>query len=299
MNCIVKKTKWFIVAMLVVLVVGMTLFGIFGFNNAVDYRDGYELQVSVNQNIDQAKDVMKDTADKYLSDNGLKTASYAIQELDDGATVIYKLYGDVTNHADTLESALNTALQANEKTKSVQAEVMVNTILGDSEMQFGWVILAVGISVVAIFLYMLIMERLASALAVIGASIASLVLFVAIMGITRIPALPYVEVLTAFSAIFGAVLSVTTTRRYKEEIKSVVGKYSASAIACNVINKDFKKYLFALIAVFVAAVAISALLVPYMMFAGLQILVAGIAAVCSAYVVTPIIWTAVMSIKNK
>jgi hypothetical protein len=60
-----------------------------------------------------------------------------------------------------------------------------------------------------------------------------------------------------------------------------------------VANAECKKYLFTLISVFIAAVAVSAFFMPYMMFAGGQILIAGVSAVAVSYTITPVMWTAV------
>jgi hypothetical protein len=137
------------------------------------------------------------------------------------------------------------------------------------------------------------MEKLASAVAVICSAILSFLVFVALTSITRIPAIPYVEVLTAFSAVLGAVLSVTTVGRYKEELKNATGKVNTGELAVKVANAECKKYSFTLISVFIAAVAVSAFFMPYMMFAGGQILIAGVSAVAVSYTITPVIWTAV------
>lgn len=293
MNIIVSKMKWLIIAILVVLVAGMTMFGIMGFNNTVDYSDSYEVQVSVDQTISSAKETLKNTTEKYFSEKGISAVSYATQTGDEGATLIYKFNQDISAKVVDLESALNTALEANDATKGVTAKVAVAVLDGDNSMQVGWLLLALGIAVVVIFLYTLIMEKLASAVAVICSAILSFLVFVALTSITRIPAIPYVEVLTAFSAVLGAVLSVTTVGRYKEELKNATGKVNTGELAVKVANAECKKYLFTLISVFIAAVAVSAFFMPYMMFAGGQILIAGVSAVAVSYTITPVIWTAV------
>ncbi|MBQ9734958.1 MAG: hypothetical protein IJV95_03755 [Clostridia bacterium] len=298
MNGLIKKFKWFIVATLAILVVGMTLFGIFGFNNTVDFKDSYEVKVSIDQNVDDAIKILKETTDEYFESNGINDKDYAFQEAAEGATLIYKfanvdktLEGKLAGLTDKLNTALTTT--------GAQATVDINKVSGVNDLQTGWVILALGIAMVAIFIYLLIMEKLASAVAVICSSALSMLLFVAIMAITRIPAIPYVEVLACLAGIIAAVLAVTTVGRYREEVKNANGKFSAQAVAESVAKKDKKKYLLALIATLVAAVAVAAFFVPYIMIMGAQIAVAGLVATFAAYFMTPFMWTLIKGRKNK
>ena len=47
MKCtLLKKIKIFFVVALALIVVGFTMFGIFGFNQTVDYKPSYEVQAS-------------------------------------------------------------------------------------------------------------------------------------------------------------------------------------------------------------------------------------------------------------
>ena len=298
MNGLIKKFKWFIVATLAILVVGMTLFGIFGFNNTVDYKESYEVKVSIDQNVDDAVKILKETTDKFFETNGIDDKGYAFQTQGDGTTLIYKfssLSDAQLAKIDGLESVLNTALAST----SAEATVEPNVVSGANDLQSGWVILALGIAMVAIFIYLLIMEKLASAVAVICSSALSTLLFVALMAITRVPAIPFVEVLACLVGIIGAVLAVTTVGRYREEIKNTTGKFSAASVADAVAKKDKKKYLLALIAILVAAVAVAAFFVPYIMIMGAQIAIAGLVATFSAYFMTPFMWVLIKGRKNK
>ena len=52
MNAISKSMKWFTIVVIAVLVIGMTLLGVFGLNDTVDFKESYEVQVSVDQTYD-------------------------------------------------------------------------------------------------------------------------------------------------------------------------------------------------------------------------------------------------------
>ena len=160
-------------------------------------------------------------------------------------------------------------------------------------------LIAYGVGIVAIFLFMLIMNKLASAVAVVASSFVSTLLFLSLMAITRIPAIPFVEISMMIAGAFGAMLSVATVGRYREELKNNVSeKYSCKEIANSVSRTELKKYVFILIGVLVASFAVFAFLTPYLMILGGQIGLAGICAILSAYFVTPMVWSAIKS-KNK
>ena len=242
MNGIIKKFKWFIIATLAILVVGMTLFGVLGFNNTVDYKDSFEVRVSIDQTTDDAIEILRETTDKYFDEKGVNDKGYSFQVMGDGATLIYKFSSmdDATvAKINALETVLNNALAST----SAEAEISIDEVSGANDLQSGWVILALGIAMAVIFIYLLIMEKLASSVAVICSSALSMLLFIALMAITRMPAIPYVEVMACLAGIIGAVLAVTTVGRYKEEIKNAGGKFSASAVAETVAKKDKKKCL--------------------------------------------------------
>jgi len=299
MKNVMKKMKWVIILTLVVLVAGMTLFGVFGFNDTVDYNESYEMQVSVDQSIDQAKSILKTSADKFLEEKGICNAEYAYQEMDDGKILIYKFSSDVTASVAGLKEYIDKALQENDAAKGAVATVEVNKVDGDSFNQIGWVLLGIGITLVVAFLYTVIMEKLASAVAVVCSSVLAFLVYFALMAITRLPATTFIGVFSVVAVALSSALSVSTVNKYKEAIKDAGnGKVSYSSIADKIAVSEGKKYLFTVIAVLVAAVAIAAFFVPYLMILGGQIALAGVSAVFAAYFCTPFIWTAIKKDKK-
>ncbi len=294
MKSVMGKIKVAIIITLIVLVAGMAILGVFGLNNTVDYKAGYELQVSVDQSIDEAKTILKTSSDAFLSEKGIKSANYAYQELDDGRLLVYKFNKDVTADVVGMKDYINAALDANEVAKGAEPKVVVNEVIGNKDGQIGWVILALGITLAVAFVYTLIMEKLASAVAVVCSAIISALTFVALTALTRIPVANFFGAFLGLSFALALALSVATVNKYKQAIKeSGKDKVSHRAIADKVGARDVKKYLLTLVAVLIAGVAVSAFFVPYMMIIGGQLAIAGVAAVFSAYFTTPLIWTAI------
>ena len=73
-----KKIKYFFVFALVVLVAGMALLGILGFNQPVDYANNYELHISVDQSTKNEKEVIIEISD---TGKGIENVEIAKQPL--------------------------------------------------------------------------------------------------------------------------------------------------------------------------------------------------------------------------
>ena len=291
-NGVMNKIKWFIVSALIIVVVGLTVAGIFGLNNPIDYNDGYEVNVKIEIDDDNAKETLKSETEKYFEDNNIEYVSYQI--LENGCSIIYKFEIDPTEKVSGLKSVIESKLDNN------QAIIDVNAVYKGSYLQPLEMLIAYGVGIVAIFLFMLIMNKLASAIAVVASSLASIVLFLSIMAITRIPAMPFVEISLMIAGALSVMLSATTVGRYREELKNKLSeKFSCTDVADKVAKTEFKKYLFILIGVLVASFAVFAFFTPYLMILGGQIGFAGISACLSAFFVTPAVWSAIKSKDKK
>ncbi len=295
MNALIKKTKWFIVATLAILVVGMTFFGIFGFNNTIDYSDGYELKIVIDQPLDSAKEALKKSSNDYFAEKGISVVS--TQEVDDGMGIIFKFSSDVSSSISETEmtSKIKTSMQLD----GVDVETFKFAIVhGSSNVKVGNALLGLAIGLVVIFVYVAFMEKIASALAVCASYVLSMLGFTALMGILRIPAAPLVEVFMVFSAVFAAILSITTVGRYKEQVKNTEGKVDFAKLSLAVMEMEKKKYILSLATVLIAGVALIALFTSNTFYAGAQLILAGVSAVSVSYYLTPLVWTAIKAKKK-
>lgn len=289
---VMNKMKYFVISCLVILVVGMTLLGIFGLNKPIDYSDRYEINVSVAIDDDSIKATMKETTDKFFEDENISVEAIQIQE--DGMSLIYKFNDDQTSIVEQLKQILDAKLSVNPQMGNNEVAVVCNYVGQGSLVQPLKMVLAYGIAIVAIFVYMLIMNKLASAVAVVCSSVASVIAFIAMLAITRIPAVPFVEFSAMLAGALGALLSVSTVSRYREELKNTVAnKFSVNEIADNVSKTELKKYVYVLVAIVIASVAVSAFFMRYLLIIGGQLLVAGLVSALCAYFMTPLIWTAI------
>ena len=296
---VMKNMKFFIAAVLVILVVGMTLFGVFGLNQTVDYKNGYELNVAVDQNVGKSAETVKTATDEFLSRAGISYTYWDYQEMNEGRTMIYKFDTDYTAQLEGLENELRAKLDQKEL-QAVGVTVSFSELKDDVKIDAWMPLAAAAVAIAVIFVYALIMEKLAGSVAVIVSAIASSLLFVAMMGITRIPANPFVSIGVALAMIIGAGLSITTVRRLREENKNVANdKLSYAEIADKVAPLEKAKYILVTSSIAVASVALAATGALYLAVAGLQLLVAGVVGTFTAFFATPLLWSAIKGNKKK
>ena len=298
MNRLAKKYKLFIVITLAVLVVGMAIFGFFGFNQAIDYSKGYEVRVSIDQNTTSARQILQSSTQQYFDLKGVNPVDYATQQLNDGKIIVYKFDKDIKLDKQALKSHIQSNLDQN-SLNNITANVEYDLVLGNGEIEIGWLLLGIGIGLVATFIYALIMEKLSGAVAMLCSSVVSALAFTSILSLVRLPSAPAFSASLVLAIALSAVLSLTTVAKLKESYKNSVNKPNVIELTEKVMKNEGKKYLFVAIAVGVCAVALSAFLVPYIMFAGGQILLAGLSATVVSYFVTPLLWSAIKSDKKK
>ena len=304
MKNVLGKFKWFIIAALVLIVAGMTIFGVLGFNNTVDYKDSYEVHVGIDQSVEEAKVILKDATEEYFDSKDIRYSS--CQVVDDGVKLIYKFKKDVTSDVLGLQTAIQTALDNDATVTAIDAsKVEVYEVKGQGfeSLQLGWVLLAFGISLVAVFLYAIFVEKLAGAVSIVCSYLLSFLLFISIMAITRIPAVPYVEISAIVSAIVSAGLSIALSSRYREEKKNTANaKLTVSQIAEKVAVSEAKVFIWVLVLALVIAIAIGAFAfagIQYMLIIGVQLVLAVVIAAVVSYMLTPYVWTAISSAKKK
>ncbi len=288
------KTKIFIIITVAVLVIGLILFGIFGFNNTVDYRKSTEVTVSVDSNVTDPEEKMKSVSEEYFEKVGVSDVAYAFQQTEDG-TLIFKFAGDIT----VIDAAqLKSEIEA-EIGNGLVITVTKNEVFNVTDNQIGWICLACGLAIVASFLYILIMEKLAGALSVIVSSLLSAVMFVAVMGIARIPAQPFVWVSLLFSVGFAAILSTVIVNRCNEALKNVANDGNTYVkIADDMTKESVFRIVLSFAALLIFAIALLVIAPVYVKFAGLQLIVAGMVATFVSVAWTGIVWAKVKALNK-
>ncbi len=294
---IFSKIKILLIATLIIIVAGMVVLGVVGFNNTVDYNESYRLTVKAQHILENSADTMKEAVDNSLSAKGIEVVGFATETVNDGETLVYKLYQDVTSQCEAIKQDVDTALQS----LGLTAEVNCQKFVPQTSFDNLWLLLAAGIALIAIFLYSFFMDKrkVSGGLATVVISVLSGILALALIVITRVPASPYWAATVAISTILGAILSTAITSRFNEALKNVGNdKLSYSQIAKSEVKQSFLRGCFVLGAVVLASALMLILGNVYVKFLGIQVLIAGISAVFSATCFTSSIWAFFKGLKK-
>ena len=290
---ILNKSRLWIIITVAILVVGLTFLTLFGFNNGVDFKKSYEVKISASEGINNVTDTIEESATKYFNENGISYSSYAVQVTSNG-DVVYKFNYDVSNiNVEELKNAVSTKVGATEGLEGI--EITVN---GPYEtavyypVSVGYLILAVAVAMVAIFIYLYFMEKLAGALSVLATSILSAITYSALLALTRIPASPFYLATLIGALIFSGVISVVIVNRCNELRKNVGNdKLADIQIAEKATVQSLFRVAFMVGALVISAIALLIFGSGYLKFLGLQILALALTSSFISLAWTGLIWS--------
>ena len=299
MNSLSKRFKIFTVVALALVLVGMIVLGIFGFNNTVDFKGGYEVKVHVNQYTatDNTIDVAKSATEKYFSDNGLKATAYSQQADGTGLDLIYKFTSDVTEKCGGLEEAVQTALTEKAEVTGLTATASVlrfDAVSGGKSL----IILAICLSAVALFVYALFAVRLSGAVTVICTSVIGILLYTALISIFRVPVDPTGDVGAALVFALSEILSIVLAHRFKET-SIVRDDLTVEEVADLGVKQGLLRLIFIACAVAAASVILIAVGPAYIRLLGVQLLIASASSFFAAFAFTSTLYVATNKNRNK
>ena len=283
-NFIVKKLKIFLIVTLAVIVVGMTLFGVFGFNNAVREDKNYEVTIRVDQNLSDAGSIIKNQAEKYFDEIGASYFNY--QQLKEGSAFVYSFKDNVIKQSELdeiLKSSVAELKNEDGELINVVATATVKEVLPTAENQVLDIFFALLIASAIILIYLLILEKPAVAFTTLINGILSLILFISVASIVRIPAYININVFIVASFVLSMVISAVICSRFKEIASSVGGeKMTNVEITSKSIKDSFFRVIIFLAIISLASICLLVAFTPYLVYAFVYMLIAGIVSVYSA-----------------
>ena len=275
-------TKIWLVATVLIVLAGIVMLSIFGFNNTVDYSKGYELTVGVDQKI-EGQDLVFQTAEEYFVEKVIAPKNYSKVYLNDGASVVYKF--DSAVEIDKIDKvALVSKIENAIDNEFALVSVDFNEISSykqDNVLNFS---LALLITAVVIFVLALILGKFKVSLGILLASIVSLIFYLGMVALFRIPVCDFLSVFTALSFIFGAILSAILLFKFKAITKLSDGKNTA----CEIAKQGAKSSVLKLVVLcFIVVLSSASLLIfgtTYLKFLALHLLVSSVASISTAII---------------
>ena len=291
---IFKNIKLWIIVALVIAVVGAAMIGIFGLNQTPDYKAAYQVKVSVDQNIDSEGELIDNAAKAYFDEIGYNSSCYATEVSEDGTTYVYKFSKEGDVNEDALKEKLTAELA--DKTAEISLVEYKQTLVNGASLLKTFI--ACGLGLIATFIIALFIVKAAGALTIVCNSVITAVIFVMLVAITRIPALPDIAVVAAFAMILAATMTFAITVRYNELLKADV-KADLTAIAEKGVEKENVRLWLIAGAGVIAAIALSVTCSVYLVFTGLKVLLATCSAFIVSCVATPVLWKLFKNKKSK
>ena len=283
--CIFKNLKIWIIVALVIAVAGAVMIAIFGLNQTPDYKAAYEVKVVVDQNVGGASEKVDSAAKGYFNEIGYNSSDYATEVSEDGTTYIYKFHKAGNVIESVLKTNVETALVGIES-KVSSVEYKATAVSYDNLLK---TILACGLGLLVAFIISFFVVKAASALTVVCNAVISAVIYVMIVAITRIPALPDIAVGAAIAMILSVVMTFVIICRYKEQLR-LDDKADITAIAEKGLESEKIRLCFLAGAGVLAAIVLSVTGNLYLLFTGLKVLVATCSAFIVSCVATPTLW---------
>ena len=285
-----KTTKLCFVIALSLIVVGMVLFGVFGFNRSIDNRLNYQVTVGVDQNIGDAGEKVKSTSENYFDEIGVDF--YKVQVVDEGRAYIYTFAENVID-SEVLKEKVQTAVG-----EVVVASCDVIEVSSYSSNQAINVLIALLIASAIIMVYLLIVEKAATTFAVLSNAIFSSILCFALISLTRVPVVS-VEIYIVGAFALSAVASIVLASRLRE-INSLVGNEKLSYI--DVVAKGVKesklRLSVLLLLTIIASIVIGIALTPDLLSMALCVLILGVASIFASVIGTAIFWPILKGLKK-
>ncbi len=283
---ITNKTKLWLILVVVIMVIGTTLLGVFGFNKSVDFDAGYEIVVDCEENFNDSELIAKNATDAYFTQNGI-SVSETVQKSGSGK-ITYKFSENPFVNLEQLKTNVQNAL--NDASIALEVSVKLNSIKSYPNSQVvGGIVLAV-ISLVVIFVYTLFAENASGALTVTGCGLLSSLLFVDMLGITRLPLRPFGGAVVAGVSVLASIISAVMVDRFNQDKKMESNvKLPNSVVADNGAKKSLLRVVFVFGFMAILSIALIVLGTSYLRLLGLEILVGSLVACGIPYVFSPII----------
>ncbi len=277
-------TKIWLVATVLIVLAGIVMLSLFGFNNTVDYSKGYELTVGVDQKI-EGQDLVFQTAEEYFAEKGIAPKNYTKVYLNDGASVVYKFDSAIEIDKDAIDKdALVLKIENAIDNEFALVSVDFNEFSSykqDNVLNFS---LALLITAVVIFVLALILGKIKVSLGILLASIVSLIFYLGMVALFRIPVCDFLSVFTALSFIFGAILSAILLFKFKAIAKLSDGKNTACEIAKQGAKSSSLKLVVLCGVVVLSAVSLLIFGTTYLKFLALHLLVSSVASISTALI---------------
>lgn len=289
-NCKNLLTKIWLIATLAIVLGGIVLLSVLGFNNTTDFSKGYELTVKVAHKVDN-QDVIPETTEKFFEENNILNEKYSKVYINDGTGVIYS-FDDVVEIDKVALNALKLKIEEALDNSLAQVSVEFKEFKTNNQNRVLFFALALLISAIIIFLFTLILGKLKVALITLIASVGSLISYLGMVALFRVPIFNVLGVFTSIAFIFGFILSLILAINFRQIIKLVsTEKLSLEGVANKGVKNNLFKFICIAVIILVLAIAMLIFGGVYLKFVALHLVLSAVSSFAVALIGVPFLWT--------
>lgn len=284
-----KNARYFVLGILCVILAGILIFAFFGINKSIEFTGGHSVTVTFGETIENDKVYYKHEAflKRILKENGLKFHSSQRQGSDMETAIVLKYTGEVTDEKITIiNDAIKTQYDLTDESISLHS-VISKTEKGNALL---WTAVAVLVILSIYCVFSLFRFNSANALASMITVLTSVILFAALVTLTR------VSIGNAFWGLilFNVLFTIYQCNVLSETIRNKIESEGETFVKNDIINDTLKSNLVRTVVISAVLLILSVLLVLLpsvsIKFVGLQLLFASMASVMSTLFIFTIMW---------
>lgn len=296
-SSVIKKFKIWLILAIMILVAGTVMLSVLGFNDTLDTGSSYEITVDCEENILNSESISETAANKYFAQKGINPVNYATARTGEGK-IIYRFKTNPNVNKEELKTAVQSELTANGIALEVTVKGYSANTYADSQVM--WTLIGGAVALVVAFIYLLLTEKADGAITVVSVGALSALLFVDMLGITRLPLRPFGGAVAAGVTVLASVISVVMVNRFNQSKKTDSGSKLPNAdIADDGALKSVLRLCFIFGALLVGAIVLVAIGTPYLRLLGLELIVADVIACGTSFAFTPMLWSKLKKEKKK
>lgn len=287
LNKTVKQWKLWTIIASAIIVVGIVIAAIFGFNTTADMKSAKVVSVDYFSVYVESSDKITDACESAFSEKGVTPIKKVVASDMTDSEVIY--YFDVNTDLTAAVAAVKEAVADATNSDLVKVNVFTEEVAKGSGVAEGYVwraAVAAAVFAVLAFVYVSLRYKLSMGITMVAAMVAAGGLTVALVGGMRIPVTPSFAYAALFAVLLTTVLVLLTFNRLRDAAKDKDKQKDMTAEEKVLAAVDTQKIAVFVIALTVA-VALLAIFVSTARWFALTAFIGIVAATFAAWIFAP------------
>ncbi len=297
---LLAKAKIALIAILAVVVAGVTLLAIFGLNDYASYGDAYEVHVKVQIDVADHVETIKEVAKKELKAKGYSVLDYTVLQ-EYGSESIFTVNKEVSEEVvNSLQAKVEEKISTADFPLDIEVKAYESNGVHDTTNYVQGLLAVLG-AIVVYCVYLMFRQKFVSAFTVALATVCEGVTFMSLMALTRVCVTPAVNAVLMASLVMTVVLASVYTGKAKELTKKHSENEKATATEIATLNENANVCATATLSAIALAFALMFVVIgtATMRWLGLAIIVATVSVAANALFLLPATYVCFKNVADK